>query len=77
MALPNHQPTLVVQGAADQVVASDHAEVLASLRPDARLQRFDGAGHLLYWGAAQAVRAYRDRPCLSSACASHSRPPAS
>jgi 3-oxoadipate enol-lactonase len=43
------QPTLVVQGTADQVVAPDNAEVLASLVPDARLQRFDGAGHLLYW----------------------------
>jgi pimeloyl-ACP methyl ester carboxylesterase len=41
MALPNHQPT--------QVVAPDNAEVLASLRPDGKLQRFDGAGHLLYW----------------------------
>jgi 3-oxoadipate enol-lactonase len=43
------QPTLVVQGTADQVVAPDNAEVLASLVPDARLQRFEGAGHLLYW----------------------------
>jgi pimeloyl-ACP methyl ester carboxylesterase len=25
------------------------AEVLAGLVPDARVQRFDGAGHLLYW----------------------------
>jgi pimeloyl-ACP methyl ester carboxylesterase len=41
MALPNHQPT--------QVVAPDNAEVLASLRPDDKLQRFDGADHLLYW----------------------------
>ena len=43
------QPTLVVQGTADQVVAPGNAEVLAGLVPDARLQRFDGAGHLLYW----------------------------
>jgi 3-oxoadipate enol-lactonase len=43
------QPTLVVQGTADQVVDPGNAEVLASLLPDARLQRFDGAGHLLYW----------------------------
>ena len=43
------QPTLVVQGTADQVVAPDNAEVLAGLLRDARLQRFDGAGHLLYW----------------------------
>jgi 3-oxoadipate enol-lactonase len=43
------QPTLVVQGAADQVVDPGNAEVLAALVPDARVQRFDGAGHLLYW----------------------------
>jgi pimeloyl-ACP methyl ester carboxylesterase len=38
-----------VQGTADQVVAPGNAEVLAGLVPDARVQRFDGAGHLLYW----------------------------
>jgi 3-oxoadipate enol-lactonase len=43
------QPTLVVQGTADQVVHPGNAEVLAGLVPDTRLQRFDGAGHLLYW----------------------------
>jgi 3-oxoadipate enol-lactonase len=43
------QPTLVVQGTADQVVDPGNAEVLADLVPGARLQRFDGAGHLLYW----------------------------
>jgi pimeloyl-ACP methyl ester carboxylesterase len=43
------QPTLVIQGAADQVVAPGNAEVLAGLVPDARVQRFHGAGHLLYW----------------------------
>jgi 3-oxoadipate enol-lactonase len=43
------QPTLVLQGTADQVVAPGNAEVLAGLLPDARVQRFDGAGHLLYW----------------------------
>ena len=43
------QPTLVVQGTADQVVAPGNAEVLAGLLPNARVQRFHGAGHLLYW----------------------------
>jgi 3-oxoadipate enol-lactonase len=43
------QPTLVVQGTADQVVDPANAEVLAGLVPAARVQRFDGAGHLLYW----------------------------
>jgi 3-oxoadipate enol-lactonase len=43
------QPTLVVQGTADLVVDPGNASVLAGLVPDARVQRFDGAGHLLYW----------------------------
>jgi pimeloyl-ACP methyl ester carboxylesterase len=43
------QPTLVVQGTADQVVDPDNAGVLADLLPNARLDRFEGAGHLLYW----------------------------
>jgi 3-oxoadipate enol-lactonase len=43
------QPTLIVQGTADKVVAPGNADVLAGLVPDARVQRFHGAGHLLYW----------------------------
>jgi 3-oxoadipate enol-lactonase len=42
-------PTLIVQGTADQVVNPGNAEVLAGLIPDARVQRFDGTGHLAYW----------------------------
>jgi pimeloyl-ACP methyl ester carboxylesterase len=55
------QPTLIVQDTADQVVAPDNAEVLAGLLPNARLQRFDGAGHLLYWEQPKRfVRAVTD-----------------
>jgi 3-oxoadipate enol-lactonase len=43
------QPTLVVQGTADQVVDPGNAAVLAGLFPDARVELFEGAGHLLYW----------------------------
>jgi 3-oxoadipate enol-lactonase len=43
------QPTLILQGTADQVVDPDNAAVLAGLFPNARLELFDGAGHLLYW----------------------------
>lgn len=43
------QPTLVVQGTADQVVDPGNAGVLAGLLPNARVEHFDGAGHLLYW----------------------------
>jgi 3-oxoadipate enol-lactonase len=43
------QPTLVIQGTADQVVNPDNAGMLAGLLPNARVELFDGAGHLLYW----------------------------
>jgi 3-oxoadipate enol-lactonase len=43
------QPTLVVQGTADQIVDPGNAGVLAGLLPNARVEHFDGAGHLLYW----------------------------
>jgi pimeloyl-ACP methyl ester carboxylesterase len=43
------QPTLVIHGTADQVVDPGNAGVLADLLPNARVERFDGAGHLLYW----------------------------
>jgi pimeloyl-ACP methyl ester carboxylesterase len=43
------QPTLIMQGTADQVVNPANGEVLAGLIPDARLEYVDGTGHLLYW----------------------------
>ena len=43
------QPTLVIQGTADQVVDSGNADVLTSLLPNTRGELFDGAKHLLYW----------------------------
>jgi pimeloyl-ACP methyl ester carboxylesterase len=43
------QPTLVLQGTADQVVNPANAELLADLIPDARVRYFEGAGHLLCW----------------------------
>jgi 3-oxoadipate enol-lactonase len=43
------QPTLIVQGTADRVVDPGNAGVLGDLLPDARVELFDGAGHLLYW----------------------------
>jgi 3-oxoadipate enol-lactonase len=43
------QPTLILQGTADQVVNPANAELLADLIPDARLRYFEEAGHLLYW----------------------------
>ena len=43
------QPTLIIQGTADKVVNPDNAGMLAGLVPNARVELFDGAGHLLYW----------------------------
>jgi 3-oxoadipate enol-lactonase len=43
------QPTLVIQGTADQVVDPGNAGVLADLLPNARVELFHGAAHLLYW----------------------------
>ena len=43
------QPTLILQGTADQVVSPANGRLLADLIPDTRLQYFEGAGHLLYW----------------------------
>ena len=43
------QPTLILQGTADQVVNPVNAELLADLIPDARLRYVDGAGHLVCW----------------------------
>jgi pimeloyl-ACP methyl ester carboxylesterase len=43
------QPTLIVQGTADQVVNPVNAELLAGLIPGARLRYVEGAGHLVCW----------------------------
>jgi 3-oxoadipate enol-lactonase len=43
------QPTLILQGTADQVVNPGNAELLADLIPGARLGYVEGAGHLVYW----------------------------
>ena len=42
-------PTLVVHGTGDNVVDSGNAPLLAQAIPGARLELFDGAGHLLPW----------------------------
>jgi 3-oxoadipate enol-lactonase len=42
-------PTLVLTGTADEVVDPRNSELLAELIPGARLERFEGAGHLFFW----------------------------
>jgi pimeloyl-ACP methyl ester carboxylesterase len=42
-------PTLVVHGTEDNVVATENADILASLIPNARVELFPGCGHLFFW----------------------------
>jgi pimeloyl-ACP methyl ester carboxylesterase len=42
-------PALVVHGTEDTVVDPANAELLAERIPGARVVRFDGCGHLLFW----------------------------
>ena len=46
-------PTLVVTGTADTVVDWRNAELLAERIPDARLELFEGCGHLFFWEEPQ------------------------
>jgi 3-oxoadipate enol-lactonase len=42
-------PTLVVHGTEDNVVDAGNADLVAERIPDARLEVFEGCGHLLFW----------------------------
>jgi 3-oxoadipate enol-lactonase len=42
-------PTLVLHGTEDVVVDPANADLLARLIPGARVERFEGCGHLLFW----------------------------
>jgi 3-oxoadipate enol-lactonase len=42
-------PTLIVHGSADQILPVANAHHMAGLMPDARLEIFDGVGHLFWW----------------------------
>ena len=42
-------PTLVQHGGEDVVVHPANADLLVSLIPDARLERYPGTGHLFFW----------------------------
>jgi pimeloyl-ACP methyl ester carboxylesterase len=42
-------PTLVVHGTADEMLPVANGRLIASLIPDARLEIFDGVGHLFFW----------------------------
>lgn len=42
-------PTLVLHGTADAGMDQHHGERIAALIPSARLELFDGVGHLFWW----------------------------
>ncbi len=42
-------PTLVLHGTADEVILHAAGERLADLVPGARLEEFEGVGHLFFW----------------------------
>lgn len=42
-------PTLILSGTADNVVDHRNAEVLATQVPGARVELFEGSGHLFFW----------------------------
>jgi pimeloyl-ACP methyl ester carboxylesterase len=47
-------PTLVVHGTEDQLLPVENGRRIASLVPGARLEIFDGVGHLFFWERPQA-----------------------
>jgi 3-oxoadipate enol-lactonase len=53
-------PTLVMHGSADQMIPASNGALIASLIPGARLEIFDGVGHLFFWEvperAAELIR---------------------
>ena len=46
-------PTLVLHGTADGVVDPRNSDLLAERIPDARLEWFEGGGHLFFWEAPE------------------------
>lgn len=42
-------PTLIVHGTADEMIPVGNAQVIAGHLPEARLEIFDGVGHLFFW----------------------------
>ena len=42
-------PTLVIHGTDDEMLLPGNAELIAKAIPGARLEIFDGVGHLFWW----------------------------
>jgi 3-oxoadipate enol-lactonase len=50
-------PTMVIHGTADEMILVGNAELIAKTIPGARLELFDGAGHLFWWEDPDRVAA--------------------
>jgi pimeloyl-ACP methyl ester carboxylesterase len=48
-------PTLILWGTKDQIIPIEQAKVWASLVPGSEVEKFEGAGHLLFFEAPEAV----------------------
>jgi len=59
-------PTLVIHGTADELIPVENGRLIASLIPGARLEIFDGVGHLFFWerpeASAELVRSHAAVP---------------
>jgi pimeloyl-ACP methyl ester carboxylesterase len=55
-------PTLVIHGTADRMLPMHNGEIIAERIPNARLELFEGVGHMLWWEqperTAALVRSY-------------------
>jgi 3-oxoadipate enol-lactonase len=58
-------PTLVIHGTEDEMLPYPNAVLIASRIPDARLETFEGVGHMFWWEqperAAEAIRSIAAR----------------
>jgi len=54
-------PTLIVAGTADTVVDPRNSQLLADRIPGARLERLEGAGHVLFWERPEEFAAIVER----------------
>jgi pimeloyl-ACP methyl ester carboxylesterase len=60
-------PTLVLHGTEDEMLAVANGERIAELIPGARLERFEGAGHLFWWEEPERAAALLREHCLRQA----------
>ena len=58
-------PTLVIHGTEDQMLPVGNGQMIAERIPQARLEIFDGVGHLFFWERPRVGRADPQPRCRS------------